>query len=132
MRYYIRNFIYLLILTPLFANAETNITSIKIRPSLQLNYPTTAYFSLENNSNEPDYLLEVKLVSYPNSKVTLNKTVIENNIAHIIKIDRLSIPALMKLSSEEIKVYLVIESAPIKLNKIEFEFIFASGKKIFG
>ena len=67
------------LLLPCFANAHVNVTDIKIKPALMAGYPTTVYFSLENDSDQLDYLLEVKSINFPSSKITIHKTIIEKN-----------------------------------------------------
>ena len=119
---------FLFLLLPCFANAHVNVTDIKIKPALMAGYPTTVYFSLENDSDQLDYLLEVKSINFPSSKITIHKTIIEKNIARIIQIDRLSIPAHTKLNSLPLKIYLVIEEIPTDARDLKLKFIFANEK----
>lgn len=86
------------------------------------------YGVMNNISNQLDYLLGLEVVGHPEIEVTINKTVIEQNVARIIKIDRLAIPAESSVSLTPLGIYLVTTKFPeelLKVGKIKIKFIFS-------
>ena len=92
------------------------ISDLKTRPALQAGYPTTIYLNIENTSDQLDYLTDVKIIGYPNAIVTINKTVIEKNVARVIHIDRLAIPQHSKVSLSPRGIYIVATKLPVITN----------------
>ena len=83
------------------------ISDVKIRPALQASHPTTIYLNIENISDQLDYLSEVKIIGYPDAIASINKTVIEKNVARVIHIDRLAIPPHSKISFAPGGIYII-------------------------
>lgn len=113
-----------------YANASSQIviSNLQVTKALDKHHPTTIYFVIENLTNEIDYLTKVDFIDFPKSETIINKTIIEQNRASIIKINRLSLPPKFKLDLKEIKTYLVVknlspESFLKKELKIKFNFL---------
>ena len=123
------------LLLPYLAWADSlSVSNIQLRPSLQLGYPTTIYLTINNPNNQLDYLVGVEIVNHPHASVSINKTVIEKNIARIIHIDRLAIPPNSTVSLAPLGIYLVAQnlSPNFRDNKpIQLKFIFKNYGAIF-
>ncbi len=111
-----------IILLP-FISKGVDISNINIRSSIKQNYPTTIYLNIENDSNQLDYLLNIEVMEQPQSSATINKTVIEQNVARIIKIDRLAIPAHSKIKLAPLGIYIVINKL-LDTSSIKLKFTF--------
>jgi copper(I)-binding protein len=131
--------IFIVILLSLFftiVKADENIVirDLVVKPAINQNHLTTIYLNIDNLSNQLDYLLAVSVVDHPDAIVTINKTVIEKNVARVIKIDRLALPGHSTVNLAPIGIYIVINSQTEKLfvhKPVKLEFIFAkSGKKV--
>ncbi|MCT4634946.1 MAG: copper chaperone PCu(A)C [Rickettsiales bacterium] len=102
-----------------FISKAIIIDDVRIMQAEGNNYPAVVYLSLENDSDNLEYLVGVEVIDHPESKAIISKTVIEKNVARIIKIDRLAIPDYSKISLDPIGIYIVIHnldsSSPIDL-----------------
>ncbi len=102
-----------------FISKAIIIDDVRIMQAEGNNYPAVVYLSLENDSDNLEYLVGVEVIDHPESKAIISKTVIEKNVARIIKIDRLAIPDYSKISLSPIGIYIVIHnldsSSPIDL-----------------
>jgi copper(I)-binding protein len=111
-----KRLILILLFLPFFANAENIIIhDINVRKAISPKHPTTIYLSIDNLASEIDYLLEVEVNGFP---ATIRKTVIEKNIARIIKIDRLGLPAKSTVFLVPMGIYIVVNYSvpdPIRL-----------------
>ena len=86
--------------------------------SIRLGKNSSVYFTINNISNNIDYLIGAELIGHPEVIVTINKTVIEKGVARIITINKLAIPANYSVKLEPIGIYLVIKNLERKnLNK---------------
>lgn len=110
--------LFLIVLLPFISNAII-IDDVRIMQATGNNYPSVVYLSLENDSDDLEYLMGVEVIDHPESKAIISKTVIEKNVARIIKIDRLAIPDYSKINLAPIGIYIVIHnlnsSSPIDL-----------------
>lgn len=110
--------LFLIVLLPFISNAII-IDDVRIMQATGNNYPAVVYLSLENDSDDLEYLMGVEVIGHPESKAIISKTVIEKNVARIIKIDRLAIPDSSKINLTPIGIYIVIHnlnsSSPIDL-----------------
>lgn len=102
-----------------FISKAIIIDDVRIMQATGNNYPAVVYLSLDNDSDNLEYLMGVEVIDYPKSKAIISKTVIEKNVARIIKIDRLAIPDYSKIHLAPIGIYIVIHnldsSSPIDL-----------------
>lgn len=123
MRIFIISF--LIILSIANQSYAIKIDHLKIRPALKPGHLTSFYLNIENDNAELDYLLSVKIIDQPNTEVQIRKTVIEKNIARIIKIDRLIIPAHTTVNLAPLGIYLISTgdlNNKTKTLKLEFNF----------
>ena len=118
-----------IILFPIIAKASLSVNDINIRPALKANYPTTIYLAIDNDTNQLDYLLSVEIMDQQNSTATINKTVIEKNVARIIKIDRLAIPPNSKIDLAPFGIYIVANNF-YKAETIKIRFVFKNAGEI--
>jgi len=79
------------------------------------------YCNFINKADKLDYLLNLEIIDHPEAIATINKTVIEQNIARIIKIDRLAIPAHSTVNLNPLGIYIVIHNLT-ELNGIRIKF----------
>jgi copper(I)-binding protein len=124
-----RLLIILIILIPFFVSA-LGVNNLQIRRAAGEGYPTTMYLDIENDSDQLDYLLGVEIVDHPESKAIINKTVIEQGIAKIVKIDRLIIPADSKIKLSPLGIYIVVSDLTRDQKDIRIKFIFKSAEVI--
>ncbi len=116
--------ILLVILFAFSAQAtDIKISDIYIRPALSKNHATTLYLNIENTSNEIDYLIGAELTDNPEARISINKTVIEKNIARIINIDKLAIPPRSLVKLAPLGIYLVIKNGTSS-DALKIRFIF--------
>lgn len=96
----------------------------------KLNNNITIYMDINNNSDQLLYLLGAQIEKEPNFTFKISKTVIDNNIAKIIEINRLVIPAKAKVSLAPLGIYLVVKN--VKVNKKStIDLLFQSNEKSF-
>jgi copper(I)-binding protein len=111
-----KRLILILLFLPFLAQADNIIIrDMQVRKAISPNHPTTIYLTIDNLANEIDYLLEVEVNGLP---ATIRKTVIEKNIARIIKIDRLGLPAKSTVFLAPMGIYIVVNdpvSEPVSL-----------------
>lgn len=93
------------------------------------NYPAVVYLSLENDIDSLEYLMGVEVVNHPESKAIISKTVIEKNVARIIKIDRLAIPDYSKIQLAPIGIYIVIHNLDSS-SQIDLKFTFKNAGEV--
>ena len=131
--------IFIVILLSLFftivkADEDIVIHDLIIKQAINQNHLTTIYLNIDNSSDELDYLLAVRVIDYPDAVVTINKTVIEKNVARVIKIDRLALPAHSTVKLAPLGIYIVINNLPAKERnipiKLELNFSKAGNKII--
>lgn len=106
---------------------DLSIKNVHIRSAIEDGYLTTLYLSIENKSNEIDYLIGAEIIDYPDLVVSVNKTVIEKTIVRIINIDRLAIPPKTTVTLAPLGIYIVIKKLPLKVLKsrpLEMRFFF--------
>lgn len=106
---------------------DLSIKNVHIRSAIEDGYLTTLYLSIENKSNEIDYLIGAEIMDYPDLVVSINKTVIEKTIVRIINIDRLAIPPQSTVTLAPLGIYIVIKKLPLKALKsrpLEMRFFF--------
>lgn len=103
-------YLFLFLFISSFSKAEIieiqNVTFRKTKDSV------TIYMDIYNNSNEIFYLIG-KHLDY---SFKIYKTVIDNNIAKIINIDRLIIPANSKINLMPLGIYLVVKDFKLEQN----------------
>lgn len=83
------------------------------------------YAEIQNLSDKVEYLLDVEAKGFSEGKI--QKTVHEDNVARVIKIDRLAIPANSTIFLKPKGVYILINNLPkspsiFKDIKIKFKF----------
>ncbi len=122
--------IFLIVLLAASSQA-IKIDHLSYRSALTADYSTSFYLEIENDSNQLDYLLEVKIIDQPNLLIQIRKTVIEKNIARIIKIDRLIVPAHSTVSLSPLGIY-IVATGPLffQENPLKLEFIFENAGKV--
>ncbi len=106
--------------------AETlKISNVKIITAFKYTYPSTVYLTIENSSNELDYLIGAELLEHPKAYITINKTVVEKKIARIININQLAIPANSTVTLSPLGIYLIIKNLdPNSFNKHDYKIKF--------
>ena len=114
---------------PLSSSAlDITLKAVKVRFALAENYPTSIYFSIENSSNQIDYLVDAKILDCPSCKVKINKTIFEKSIARIINLDRIALPSKSKVNSEDFRIYISVDG--LKSKNFRMKLIFASGYSV--
>ena len=104
--------------------ADINIHNLYVWPALDKKHPTTFYFDIKNNSNNIDYLIGAEIIDHPEVNISINKTVIEQNIARIIYIDQLAIPANSEIKLAPIGIYLICKNFPSEIKDLKMKLIF--------
>lgn len=122
-------FIALLFSCLVKADDNLKIHDLIIKQAIDSNHPATIYLNIENLGNKLDYLLAVEIADHPEAIVTINKTVIEQNVARIIKIDRLTIPAESTINLAPLGIYLVARNLPAT-QSIKIKFIFSNAQEV--
>lgn len=98
-------FIYIFLALPVIAS-DLTISDLSIRWGKN----SSVYFTINNLTNNMDYLIGAEVVGHPEAIVSINKTVIEKHIARIIKINKLAIPPHYSVKLAPIGIYLVIKN----------------------
>ena len=111
-------FIFILLILPCFAHGKSiNIENITVKPALAEGYSTSIYLDITNEKSTLDYLTKVEIIGHPEAKARINKTVIDKNIARIINIDRLIIPANSKVKLAPIGIFIRVTNLPFNISK---------------
>lgn len=106
-----------------FATEAININNITFR---KINEESIVlYAEIQNLSDNVEYLLNVEAQGFSEGKI--QKTVHEDNVARVIKIDRLTIPANSTVFLQPKGVYILLNNLPRSLSifktiKIKFKF----------
>ncbi|MEK6733818.1 MAG: hypothetical protein AABY27_01785 [Pseudomonadota bacterium] len=104
--------------------SDINIFNLQVRKAYTDGATTTIYFDINNNSDEINYLLDAEIINCPTCKVTINKTVIEKNVARIITINRLAIPANSSINLAQKRIYMVIKNLGLARKPHRIKLIF--------
>lgn len=111
---------------------DIKIYNLHIQPNFaKLNF-LTLYLTIENNTNKTDFLL--KITSNFAKYCKIQKTIIENNIASVVAIEKISIPAKSKISFDPGSIHIYIKDLEKKTlnigDKIKFKFFFENSGQI--
>lgn len=121
--------LFLLLLSSLCsADDHIEISNLSIKFFHNKNSSVTIYGDITNPNEQLDYLLNIEVIDHPEAIVTINKTVIEQNIARIIQIDRLAIPAHTTVNLKPLGIYLImnhLSKEVFQTNNFKVKFIFA-------
>lgn len=120
--------LFFIVLFPLFSKAII-IDDLRIMQAKGNNYPAVVYLTLENDCDNLEYLLGIEVIDHPESKSIISKTVIEKNVARIIKIDRLAIPDHSKINLAPIGIYIVIHNLNSS-SSIDLKFTFKNAGEV--
>jgi copper(I)-binding protein len=85
------------------------------------------YLSLENSSDITDYLLQVEVNQ---KQAFIEKTIVEKNIAHIIRINRLVIPAKTIVELKPLGIYIAVKDLYKMQDRVNLKLTFNNHYKI--
>ncbi len=118
--------IYLCILLVIASVSKAEIIDIKNVSLKKTKSSITIYMDIYNNSNSVFYLVAKNL----DPRFKIFKTVIDNDIAQIIEIDRLVIPDNSKISLAPLGIYLVVKNFSAE-QKPTIDLLFQSDEQDF-